>query len=93
MDSSFLPLIITAVGGIILGPGLSRLLGGSSVGGIVGGVLGALAAHYGLDAADIQVLGNGDDPASTMNVINAFLEGGAGGGVMGIILGALMKRR
>ena len=62
-------------------------------GGILGGIIGALAAHYGMGAAGIQLLGSGDNPAATMNVINSLLEGGIGGGVMGIILGMLMKRR
>ena len=60
----------------------------------VGGIVGGLAAHYGLGAAGINVLG---DPAAgatnVMNIVNNLLEGGVGGGVLGVIAGMLMKAK
>ena len=46
----YLPLILSAIGGTVLGPVISKLTGGSGTGGIIGGILGGIAAHYGLDA-------------------------------------------
>ncbi len=91
---SFLPIILSAVGGTVLGPIITRVMGGNTTGGLVGGLIGGLAAHYGLDAAGITVLG---DPAasatSLMNIVNNLLEGGVGGGVLGLVAGAMMKKK
>ncbi|MCA8901342.1 MAG: hypothetical protein KDA53_08825 [Hyphomonas sp.] len=90
----FLPQILAAVGGVILGPILTKVMGGSRTGGLLGGIVGGLAAHYGLDAADIHVLGNSAAGATdVMNIVNSLLEGGVGGGVLGLIGGMLMKKR
>lgn len=86
----YIPLIISALGGTVLGPVLSKLLGGSGTMGVVGGILGGIAAHYGADAAGMgQVLG-----ASPMMVhLQNFLEGGAGGGILGLLAGAVIRKR
>ncbi|MEQ9435150.1 hypothetical protein [Hyphomonas sp.] len=90
----YLPLILSAIGGTVLGPVISKLTGGSGTGGIIGGILGGIAAHYGLDAANVQVLGDAAAGAtSPMNIINSLLEGGVGGGVVGLIAGMLMKSK
>ena len=90
----YLPLILSAVGGTVLGPIISQLVGGSGTGGIVGGIIGGLGAHFGLDAAGVQVLGDAAAGAtSPMNIINSLLEGGVGGGVLGVIAGMVMKAK
>tara|TARA_R110000782_G_scaffold21964_3_gene58617 strand:+ start:1651 stop:1935 length:285 start_codon:yes stop_codon:yes gene_type:complete len=90
----YLPLILSAVGGTVLGPIISKLVGGSGTGGIVGGIIGGLGAHFGLDAASIQVLGDAAAGAtSPMNIVNSLLEGGVGGGVLGVIAGMVMKSK
>lgn len=89
---NLLPLILSAVGGVILGPVLTKLAGGGATGGLVGGIIGGLAAHFGLDAANIQVLGDASASATApMNIVNSLLEGGVGGGVLGIVAGMLTK--
>tara|TARA_R110000772_G_scaffold107266_2_gene209530 strand:- start:435 stop:719 length:285 start_codon:yes stop_codon:yes gene_type:complete len=90
----YLPLILSAVGGTVLGPIISKLVGGSGTGGIVGGIIGGIGAHFGLDAAGVQVLGDvAAGATSPMNIINSLLEGGVGGGVLGVIAGMVMKNR
>lgn len=91
---SILPVILSAIGGLIIGPVLSRLTGGGGTGGLLGGVVGGIAAHYGLDAANIQVLGDAAASATApMNIVNTLLEGGVGGGIVGILGGVLMKSK
>ena len=90
----YLPLILSAVGGTVLGPIISKLVGGSGTGGIVGGIIGGIGAHFGLDAAGVQVLGDvAAGATSPMNIINSLLEGGVGGGVLGVIAGMVMKSK
>ncbi|MFN4024531.1 MAG: hypothetical protein ACK4MQ_06855 [Hyphomonas sp.] len=86
----YIPLIVSALGGIILGPLVTKLLGGSTTAGILGGILGGVGAHYGADAAGIGPL-FGSDPA-LMHLQN-FLEGAAGGGLLGLMAGAVLKKR
>ncbi|MGH1421312.1 MAG: hypothetical protein ACRBEQ_05805 [Hyphomonas sp.] len=89
---AFLPIILSAVGGTVLGPIISKVLGGSTTGGLLGGVIGGVGAHFGLDAASIEpLLGAGTSATNPMNMLNSFLEGGAGGGVLGLVSGFLMK--
>lgn len=89
---SILPLILSAIGGLVIGPLVARLGGGGGTGGLIGGIVGGIGAHFGLDAAGIQVLGDAAaDPASLMNIINSLLEGGAGGGIVGVLAGLVMK--
>lgn len=86
----FIPLILSALGGTILGPILSKLLGGSGAMGVVGGILGGVAAHYGADAAGIgPLLGT----SSTMMAIQNFLEGGIGGGILGLLASIVLRKR
>lgn len=86
----YIPLIVSALGGTVLGPVLSKVLGGSGTMGVVGGILGGIAAHYGADAAGTgQMLG---DSALMVHLQN-FLEGGVGGGVLGALAGGLLKKR
>ena len=86
------PLILSAIGGLVVGPLVSRLTGGGGTGGLIGGIVGGIGAHYGLDAANIQVLGDVTASAtSPMNIINTLLEGGVGGGIVGVLAGLLTK--
>ncbi|KCZ83924.1 hypothetical protein HHI_17508 [Hyphomonas hirschiana VP5] len=87
---AYIPLIVSALGGTILGPVLSKLMGGSGAMGIIGGILGGIGAHYGADAAGAgQMLGS----TPMMIHIQNFLEGGIGGGILGLIAGAVSKQR
>ena len=85
----FIPLVISALGGTMIGPILTRLMGGGGTGGVLGGLLGGVAAHFG--AAQ---LGLGDallGATPLMAHLQNFLEGGIGGGVLGLALGLVMK--
>jgi len=83
----FLPLILSAVGGGALGPIVSKFLGGGGTQGLLGGLLGGVATHFGADAASIPaLLGDG----ALMGNIQSLLQGGVGGGVLGLIAGKVM---
>lgn len=86
----YIPLIISALGGAVLGPLLSRLLGGNGALGVIGGILGGVGAHYGADAAAV---GNWLGTSATMVHVQNFLEGGIGGGALGLLVGVFLKRR
>jgi hypothetical protein len=85
----YIPLIVSALGGGVLGPVVSRLVGGNATGGIIGGLLGGVATHFGANAAEIgPLLGN----SALMGHVQSFLQGGAGGGVLAAIAGFVMKK-
>jgi hypothetical protein len=85
----YIPLIISALGGVVIGPLVARLSGGSGAGGVLGGIVGGVAAHFGADAVGLgRLLG---DTALMMHIQN-FLEGGIGGGILAAIAGAVMKK-
>lgn len=84
-----LPLIMSGAGGAVLGPILSKVLGGGGKSGLLGGILGGLAGGYGMDAAGLQLLGGSD----IMGHVNNLLQGGIGGGVLGGILGLVGRSR
>lgn len=86
----YIPLIVSALGGTVLGPIVSKLLGGSGTMGVVGGILGGIGAHYGADAAGVGLL-FGSSPI--MIHLQNFLEGGVGGGILGLLAGVLLKKR
>lgn len=86
----YIPLIVSALGAVILGPVLSKLLGGSGAMGLIGGILGGIGAHYGADAAGVgQMLGS----SPMMIHIQNFLEGGIGGAILGLLAGAVSRAR
>jgi len=88
----YLPLILNGVGGAILGPIVSKVLGGKGGTGALAGIVGGLAGGYGMNAADIgfqSLLGN----EALMGMISNFLNGGVGGGVIGGILGMMTKAK
>lgn len=88
---AYLPLIFSAVGGVILGPLVSKVFKGGTAGGVIGGIIGGIGAHFGLDAAGVSssLLGN----SALMVYVQNFLEGGLGGGVLGSLLGLLLRSR
>ena len=83
----YLPLILSAVGGTVLGPVVSKALGGGGTQGLIGGILGGVGAHFGADAAGIGGL-LGD--SALMGHIQSLLEGGVGGGLLGLIAGKVL---
>lgn len=86
----YIPLIVSALGGTVLGPIVARLTGGSGTGGVLGGILGGIAAHYGANAAGLGPL-LGD--SALMAHVQNFLEGGIGGGVLAALAGLVMKNK
>ncbi len=86
---ALLPYLMNGLGGVIVGPILSKLLGGKGATGALAGVIGGLAGGAGMDAAGLQLLGG----SQLMNLLGDFLQGGVGGGVIGGVLGLLMKRK
>lgn len=85
----FLPLIMNGAGGAVIGPIISKVLGGKGSTGALAGIVGGLAGGYGMDAAGLQLLGGSD----IMNALGNFLQGGIGGGVIGGILGLITKSK
>lgn len=88
----FIPLILNGVGGAVLGPIVSKALGGKGGTGAIAGIIGGLAGGYGMNAADVgfqSLLGN----EAIMGLLSSFLNGGVGGGVIGGILGLVTKGR
>ncbi|MCR9196291.1 MAG: hypothetical protein NXH88_16245 [Hyphomonas sp.] len=88
----YIPLILNAVGGLVIGPIVSKVLGGKGGTGAIAGIVGGLAGGYGMNAADIgfqSLLGN----EAIMGHLSSFLNGGVGGGIIGGILGLVTKGR
>lgn len=88
----FIPLILNGVGGAVLGPIVSKALGGKGGTGAIAGIIGGLAGGYGMNAADVgfqSLLGS----EAVMGLLSSFLNGGVGGGVIGGILGVITKGR
>ena len=88
----YIPLILNAVGGLVIGPIVSKILGGKGGTGAIAGIVGGLAGGYGMNAADIgfqSLLGN----EALMGHLSSFLNGGVGGGIIGGILGAMTRAK
>ena len=88
----YIPLILNAVGGLVIGPIVSKALGGKGGTGAIAGIIGGLAGGYGMNAADIgfqSLLGN----EAIMGHLSSFLNGGVGGGIIGGILGLVTKAK
>lgn len=84
----YIPLLMNGVGGAILGPIVSKLLGGKGGTGALAGIVGGLAGGYGMDAAGLLGLGNGAD---LMTHVGNIVQGGVGGGIIGGLIGLLTK--
>ena len=85
----YLPYVMNGVGGIIVGPIISKLLGGKGSTGALAGIVGGLLGGAGMDAAGVSILGG----SQLMNLLGEFLEGGVGGGLIGGVLGLITKRK
>ena len=88
----YIPLILNAVGGLVIGPIVSKALGGKGGTGAIAGIVGGLAGGYGMNAAGIgfqSLLGS----EALMGHLSSFLNGGVGGGIIGGILGLVTKGR
>ena len=88
----YIPLILNAVGGLVIGPIVSKALGGKGGTGAIAGIIGGVAGGYGMNAADIgfqSLLGN----EAIMGHLSSFLNGGVGGGIIGGILGLVTKAK
>ena len=84
----YIPLILNAVGGLVIGPIVSKALGGKGGTGAIAGIVGGLAGGYGMNAADVgfqSLLGN----EALMGHLSSFLNGG---GIIGGILGLITKK-
>ncbi len=84
-----LPLLLNGAGGAIIGPILSKVLGGKGATGLLAGIAGGLAGGFGMDAAGLSLLG-GD---GLMGHLNELLQGGIGGGIIGGILGVVTRAK
>jgi len=88
----FIPLILNGVGGAVLGPIVSKALGGKGGTGLLAGIAGGLAGGFGMGEAGIgfqSLLGN----EAIMGLLSSFLNGGVGGGILGGLLGLLNKAK
>lgn len=88
----FLPYILNGAGGAVVGPIISKLLGGKGGTGALAGIVGGLAGGFGMAEAGVgfQSLLNG---SSIMGYLSSFLNGGVGGGIIGGILGLVTKAK
>lgn len=90
----FLPYILNGAGGAILAPIVATLLGGKGLGGIgniIAGIVGGVGVGAGAQAAG---LGNllGGDTNNIMGYVQDLLEGGIGGGILGVIFGFMKPK-
>lgn len=86
----YLPLIMSAIGGGVLGPLVAKVLKGNVTGGVLGGLIGGVATHFGLDAAAVGPLLGSE---GAMGMVDSLLKGGVGGGVLGTLAGIVMKKK
>jgi len=90
----FLPYILNGVGGAVLAPILAGLLGGKGLGGIgniIAGIVGGVGVGAGAQAAGLGNLLGGDTNAM-MAYVQDLLEGGIGGGILGVIFGFMKPK-
>ncbi len=89
---AILPYILNGAGGAVIGPIISKVLGGKGSTGALAGIVGGLAGGFGLGEAGVgfQSLLGGE---GIMSYLSSFLNGGAGGGIIGGILGLVTKAK
>jgi hypothetical protein len=91
----YLPYILNGAGGAVLAPIVAALLGGKGLGGIgniIAGIVGGVGVGYGAQAAGYGNLLGGDTNA-TMGYVQDLLEGGVGGGILGVIFGFMKGKK
>ncbi|HEY7800049.1 MAG TPA: hypothetical protein VIA80_14865 [Hyphomonadaceae bacterium] len=90
----FLPYILNGVGGAVLAPIVAGLLGGKglgAIGNIIAGVVGGVGVGAGAQAAGFgNILGG--DTNNIMGYVQDLLEGGVGGGILGVIFGFMKPK-
>ncbi|MEM9939425.1 MAG: hypothetical protein AAF768_11295 [Pseudomonadota bacterium] len=84
-----LPLLLNGAGGAIIGPILSKLLGGKGATGLLAGIAGGVAGGFGMDAAGLQLLSG----SGLVGMLGELLQGGIGGGVLGGIIGVINRAK
>lgn len=88
-----LDLVLNGAGGAVIGPFVAQLLGGkqsSLLTRVIAGVVGGVGAGYGADAAGLgAIFGSGQ----AMQIVQALVEGGVGGGVLSTLAGVLLKKK
>lgn len=84
-----LPLLLNGAGGAIIGPILSKLLGGKGATGLLAGIAGGLAGGFGMDAAGLQLLSG----SGLVGMLGELIQGGVGGGILGGIIGVLNRAK
>ena len=89
---AILPYLMNGVGGAILGPLVSKMLGGKGATGAIAGIVGGLAGGFGMGEMGVgfQSLLGGE---GMMAHLSGLLNGGVGGGILGGILGLVTKAR
>ncbi|MEL6858689.1 MAG: hypothetical protein AAFO74_09900 [Pseudomonadota bacterium] len=88
----YLPLILNGVGGAVIGPIVSKMLGGKGGTGALAGIIGGLAGGFGMGEAGVgfqSLLGN----ENIMGMLSSVLNGGVGGGIIGGVLGMVTKAK
>ena len=100
MDA-YVALLLSALGGTVFGPILVRVAGGNATAGVVAGLLGGVAAHYGAAALGVgEVLGPVLGPMlgetygrpDLMRHAQDFLEGAIGGGAAAWLTGLAIRK-
>lgn len=84
-----LPLLLNGAGGAIIGPILSKLLGGKGATGLLAGIAGGVAGGFGMDAAGLQLLSG----TGLVGMLGELVQGGIGGGVLGGIIGVVNRAK
>ncbi len=88
----YLPYLLNGVGGAVIGPIVSKVLGGKGGTGLLAGIIGGLAGGWGMGEAGVgfqSLLGN----EAIMGHLSSVLNGGVGGGVIGGLLGLLTRAK
>lgn len=100
MDAYF-SLLLSAFGGTVAGPIFVRVAGGDGTAGVVAGLLGGVAAHYGAAALGIgdvlgpvlgPMLGETYGRPELMRHAQDFFEGVIGGGTAAWLTGLVIRK-
>lgn len=100
MDA-YIALLLSAFGGTVAGPVFVRVAGGDGTAGVVAGLLGGVAAHYGAAALGIgdvlgpvlgPMLGETYGRPDLMRHAQDFLEGAIGGGAAAWLTGLVIRK-
>jgi hypothetical protein len=96
MDA-YVALLLSALGGTVAGPVFVRVAGGNATAGVVAGLLGGVAAHYGAAAFGIgevlgPMLGETYGRPDLMRHAQDFIEGAVGGGAAAWLTGLVIRK-